>query len=67
MTQLKCIKGFTDSDNLNVVCLQGDEVVVLMVEEGDVLLEGTRGGCKAFEFSVTPQELAENFCCLFEN
>ena len=58
---LKCIKGIADSQNVNVVCLTNDEVKVLEVNEGEVLIEGILGWCTGYELSLTPKQIAENF------
>ena len=65
--RLKCIKGLADSDNINVICLQGDEVVLVEVSEGEVLVEGIQGWCEGVELSLTPKQIAENFSWLSED
>ena len=59
--KLECIKGFTDSDNVNVICLQGDVVTVTQVEEGGISCEGEYGWCAGFELDLTPSRIAECF------
>ncbi len=59
--KLECIKGFADSDNINVICLQGDVVTVTQVEEGGILCEGEYGWCAGFELDLTPKVVAERF------
>ena len=59
--KFECIKGKADSDNVNVVVMQGDIVTVLEVNEGEVLVEGEAGWCSGMELSFTPKQFTEHF------
>ena len=59
--KLKCFKGFTDSENLNIICLQGDTVELRDVDEGEVLLVGVSGFCRDLEISLTPKQVVAYF------
>lgn len=56
-----CIKGLADSDNINVICLQGDTVIVNEVSEGEILVEGESGWCDGVELNFTPKQFVEHF------
>jgi hypothetical protein len=56
-----CIKGLADSDNINVICLQGDVVNILEVGEGDIVVEGIEGWCEGVELNFTPKQFVEHF------
>jgi len=44
MTKLfECIKGLADSENINIVVVQGDVVKFVSFEEGDIYVEGIKG------------------------
>ena len=64
--RLKCIEGLADSDNVNVICLQGDEVEVREVNEGCIEVEGVFGWCEGVELSFTPKQVAQHFSWLSE-
>jgi hypothetical protein len=59
--KFECIKGMADSDNVNVVVMQGDIVIFNEVNEGDVLVEGVAGWCKGVELNFTPKQFTEHF------
>jgi hypothetical protein len=59
--KFECIKGMADSDNVNVVVMQGDIVIFNEVNEGDVLVEGVEGWCKGVELNFTPKQFTEHF------
>ena len=57
----KCIKGMADRDNVNVICMQGDLVEVIEINEGEILVEGAEGWCRGFEICFTPREFVDHF------
>ena len=59
--KFECIKGMADSDNVNVVVMQGDVVIFNEVREGDVSVEGIAGWCRGVELSFTPKQFVEHF------
>jgi hypothetical protein len=59
--KFECIKGMADSDNVNVVVMQGDIVIFNEANEGDVLVEGVAGWCKGVELNFTPKQFTEHF------
>ena len=59
--KFECIKGMADSDNVNVVVMQGDVVIFNEVSEGEVLVNGEAGWCKGFELCFTPKQFVEHF------
>ena len=59
--KFECIKGMADSDNVNVVVMQGDIVILNEVNEGEVLVEGRAGWCKGIELNFTPKQFVEHF------
>jgi hypothetical protein len=59
--KFECIKGMADSNNANVVVMQGDVVKFIQSDVGEVLVEGIAGWCKDFELSFTPKQFAEHF------
>jgi predicted ATP-grasp superfamily ATP-dependent carboligase len=61
MKKLECIKGFTDSQNLRVLCLQGDFVKVLDINENWILIEIIAGWMAGAQLSLTPKQVAECF------
>lgn len=61
MLILECIKGFADSNNINVMCMQGDRVQVLEVETGNVHCIGLEGWCMEVELDLKPSVIAECF------
>ena len=58
---IECIKGIADSDNINVICMQGDLLKVVEVIEGDILCEGIEGWCLGYEIDFTPKVFVECF------
>lgn len=58
---VECIKGIADSDNINVVCMQGDLLRVVEVVEGDIYCVGTGGWCEEVELNFTPRVFVECF------
>jgi hypothetical protein len=56
-----CIKGIADSDNVNIICMKGDVVRVIEVNEGDILVEGEEGWCEGVELSFNPKQFVEHF------
>jgi hypothetical protein len=59
--KFECIKGLADSDNVNVIVIQGDIVVLNETSEGDVFVEGIAGWCKDMELNFTPKQFVEHF------
>jgi hypothetical protein len=59
--KFECIKGMADSDNINVVVMQGDVVIFNECSEGDVYVEGIAGWCKGIELNFTPKQFVEHF------
>lgn len=59
--KFECIKGMADSDNVNVVVMQGDVVSVIETSEGDILVNGEAGWCEGVELSFTPKQFVEHF------
>jgi len=59
--EFECTKGMTDTDNINVIVMQGDVVVFNECGEGTVEVEGIAGWCKGLELSFTPKQFAEHF------
>lgn len=59
--KFECIKGMADSDNINVVVMQGDIVIFNQHSEGDVYVEGVAGWCEGFELNFTPKQFVEHF------
>jgi hypothetical protein len=59
--KFECIKGIADSDNINVIAMQGDIVIFNESEEGNVYVEGIAGWCKGFELNFTPKQFTEHF------
>jgi hypothetical protein len=59
--KFECIKGMADTDNVNVVVMQGDVVELIEQTEGSIEVEGVAGWCKGFELSFTPKQFAEHF------
>jgi len=41
--KFECIKGLADSENINVIVMQGDIVELVENEERDICVEGIRG------------------------
>ena len=59
--KFECIKGLTDSENMNVIVMQGDIVELVDQEEGDIYVEGIRGWCSGFELNFTPSQFVTHF------
>ena len=59
--KFECIKGIADSENINVIVMQGDIVIVNEVDEGDILVEGYAGWCEGVELNFTPKQFTECF------
>ena len=59
--KFECIKGMADSDNINVVVMQGDIVKFIESGEGDVYVEGIAGWCEGMELNFTPKQFTEHF------
>ena len=62
MTKLfECIKGLADSENINIVVVQGDVVKFVSFEEGDIYVEGIKGWCYGLELNFTPRQFVTHF------
>jgi hypothetical protein len=62
MTKLfECIKGLADSENINIVVVQGDVVKFVSLEEGDICVEGIKGWCYGLEMNFTPSQFVTHF------
>jgi hypothetical protein len=61
MMKFECIKGMVDSDNINIIAMQGDQVIFNEVNEGEVWVEGASGYCKGFELNLSPRQVVEHF------
>ena len=59
--KFECIKGMVDSDNINIIVMQGDQVIFNEVNEGEVWVEGISGYCKGFELNLSPRQVVEHF------
>ena len=59
--KFECIKGMATSDNISVVAMQGDIVIVVSTDEGEVVVEGKAGWCTGFELNFTPREFTTHF------
>jgi hypothetical protein len=59
--KFECIKGMADTDNVNVVVMQGDVVKFLDLVENSIEVEGVAGWCMGVELSFTPKQFAEHF------
>jgi hypothetical protein len=59
--KFECIKGMADSDNVNVVVMQGDVVTFDGSDEGEVYVTGIDGWCKGVELIFTPKQFVEHF------
>ena len=64
--KFECIKGIADSENKNVIVMQGDVVVCVTVDEGWVACEGIAGWCEGVELDFTPAQFTEHFKVLLE-
>jgi len=59
--KIQCIKGFTDSENHQVICLQGDVAKVIESSEDEVLIQIEAGWLAGAELSLTPSHVVEHF------
>jgi len=59
--QFICTKGIVDKDNINVICMEGDVVKFIKVDEGDILVEGIVGWCNGKELNFTPKQFSKCF------
>jgi hypothetical protein len=59
--KFECIKGMSDTDNINVVVMMGDVVQFIENEEGMIYVEGIVGWCKGLELNFTPQQFVDHF------
>lgn len=59
--KFECIKGKADSENVNVVVMQGDIVEYVSTDEGEVEIIGIAGWCEGIELVFTPKEFVEHF------
>jgi len=57
--KLECIKGYATQEN--IVCMQGDIVTILEMEEGLVTLEGVKGYCQGTIIDFNPMVVVEHF------
>jgi hypothetical protein len=57
--KFKCIKGI--ADNINVVCLKGDEVEFVFASENEINVIGLSGWCAGCEINFTAKEFADSF------
>ncbi len=55
----ECIKGYATQEN--VVCVQGDVVKIIDMEEGNVTLEGVAGFCEGIIIDFSPKIMIEHF------
>jgi len=61
MMKFECIKGIVDSDNINIIAMQGDQVIFNEANEGEVWVEGVSGYCKGFELCLSLKQVVEHF------
>ena len=57
---LQCVKGIADSENINILCLKGDVIKVIDIEEvitADVIV----GWMQGLELTFTPQQIVDHF------
>ena len=54
--KFECIKGLADSENMNVIVMQGDIVELVDHEDGEICVEGIKGWCSAQELFFTPSQ-----------
>ena len=59
--KFECIKGMADSDNVNVIVMQGDIVTFDGIDEGEVCVTGKAGWCAGVELNFTPKQFVEHF------
>jgi len=59
--KFECIKGMADSDNVNVICMQGDIVSFRENDDEFIYVEGIAGWCKDLEINFTPKQFTEHF------
>ena len=55
----ECIKGYATQEN--VVCMQGDVVKIIDMEEGNITLEGVAGYSAGVIIDFSPRVIAEHF------
>jgi hypothetical protein len=55
----ECIKGY--ATETNIVCMQGDVVKIIDMEEGWVTLEGVAGYCEGIMVDFAPSMVVEHF------
>ena len=55
----ECIKGYATQEN--VVCMQGDVVKIIDMEEGNVTIEGVAGYCEGVIIDFSPEIIVEHF------
>ena len=59
--KFECIKGLADSENMNVIVMQGDTVELVDHEDGEICVEGIKGWCSAQELFFTPRQFVTHF------
>jgi hypothetical protein len=59
--KFECIKGLADSENINVIVMQGDIVTLDGTDDGEVCVEGIAGWCKGRELTFSPRQFVEHF------
>lgn len=57
--KLEAIKGYYTEEN--VVFLTGDIVELVLMGEGNIMLEGVAGWCKGFIMEFDPETVATHF------
>ena len=60
------IKKMVPGDNLNIIAMQGDQVIFNEVNEGEVWVEGVSGYCKGYELNLSPRQVVEHFKVITE-
>ena len=58
--KLRCVKGI--ATDYFVVCVQGDVVEVVSVDENEIEVKGWAGWCKEHNITLTAKEIANHFC-----
>jgi hypothetical protein len=56
---LECIKAIYNTDC--VMCLIGDKVKIVEIEDSTYVVMGVEGFCEDVEISLSPKEFAESF------
>lgn len=59
--KFECIKGMADSDDVNVIVMQGDVVKFIEADEGEVIVIGIAGWCMGLELNFPPKKMVEHF------